>query len=267
MNQDEVNALATVTTAAIKATPVYDDAIQPVAKELGKALKTLGGVINVALTPLALLVYGYEKIQEQLRERLEQRLSKIKPENIVTPRLQVVGPLLERYKYIHDNEDLSEMFINLLANAMDKDSIQKAHPSFVNIISELSPDEAKLIKTISQETVLPKLDIRVQSKASMESGYSYVYINFTLLGEKAELVYPDLTPSYLSNLERLRIITCNFGSREAYANKDHYKDLDVDQKLADIKKQYESTHRVDVIRGIIRVTDFGNMFMNAVLQQ
>lgn len=266
MAKDSIDSIVKATEGIVKAVPIYQDAIQPVAKEVGKALKTVGGAINVALAPVAVMVYGYEKIKNDLNKRLEKRLSTVSPKDIIVPKLQVVGPLLERYKYVYDSKELSQMFINLLANAMDKNRVQRAHPSFVNVISELSPDEAKLIKTIAQEKVLPKLDVRIKSKDPKSEGYQYVYVNFTLLGEKAKLQYPDLTPSYLSNLERLNIILCPVGDfQEKYAHKEHYKSLQEHQFIKDLKEKFKNTHDVTTVEGIIRKTDFGEMFINAVL--
>lgn len=265
INKDEVDAVAKAAAEIVKAVPVYPDAVQPVAQEIGKSLKTLGGVINVALAPLAAMVYGYEKIGEHLKKKLESRLSAISPDNIIAPPLQVVGPLIERYKYIHDNDDLSEMFVNLLSNAMDKDKVRKAHPSFVNVISELSPDEAKLIKYFSKEDTLPKLDVQIKAKPPEEEfGYINVYFNFTLLGEKAGLTYEDLTSYYLSNLERLRIISCTYNS-ESYKNKDYYKPLQESPNLEKIKKMYEDEYIVESKEGVIQITDFGKLFIEAVI--
>ena len=47
-------------TALSKAVPIYDDAVKPLAKETGKALGTVGKAVNVALEPLAGLVWGYD---------------------------------------------------------------------------------------------------------------------------------------------------------------------------------------------------------------
>ncbi len=267
-NKDEIDAVAKAAAEIVKATPVYQDTVQPVAQEVGKALKTLGGVINVALAPLAAMVYGYDVIKEQLKKRLEARLSNTLPENIVTPKLQVVGPLLEKYKYVYDNEELSQMFINLLANAMNKDQVEKAHPSFVNVISELSPDEAKLIGVIATENILPKLDIRMRSTLpeNKDKGYIYTNVNFTLLGEKAGLQYPNLTSSYLSNLERLNIVSCPIGDGESYTHKEYYKPLEEHRFISNFRQEAKNNaDEVETVQGIIQVTDFGKLFINAVL--
>lgn len=264
------SVVADTTKAAaevLKAVPVYQDAIQPVAQEVGKSLKTIGGVINVALSPLAAMVYGFEIIKVQLKERLEKKLSKTPPENIITPKLQLVGPLIDNYKYVHDCEDLSEMFVNLLAKAMDKDQVKKAHPSFVRIITELSPDEARLLKLISSELVLPKLDIKSVDPKDASAGFDYLYINFSNLGERAELTYPELTPSYLSNLERLNIISCPVNSLgNSYANTEVYKELEDHPMISALQEEYKKIGKeIETEKRIIEKTDFGKLFLNAVL--
>lgn len=266
-NGDNVEGIAKATAEIVKAISVYDDAVKPVSIEIGKALGTIGGVINIALAPLSAMVYGYEEIKEQLKKRLEEKLKNTPPENIIEPKLQVVGPLIEKYKYVHNNEELSAMFINLLANAIDKDRVKKAHPSFVNIISDLSSDEAKLIKTISKENTLPKIDLSMEVKNKKgEVGQIIIKNNFTLLGNKANLQCPELTPSYLSNLERLRIIQCTNGlMQEAYTDNDLYKELEESSEIMNNLKKSTEERKIEIIKGNITITDFGRMFMEAVL--
>ena len=264
LNKDELDAITTLAKEVVK--PAYTDAVQPVAQEVGKALKTVGGVINVALAPLAIMVYGYETIKNRLNDRLEVRLSKVAPENIVSPDPQIVGPLLDKYKYVHDKEGLSDMFVNLLANAMDKDQVKKAHPSFVNVISELSPDEARLLKKIATSEVLPKLDVRVREKTPGNPGYQYVLTNFTDLGSIASLNYPDLASTYISNLERLNIVSCTIGDfQESYTNKEHYKPLQDSPIIRDLRESVKDKYDVEIKEGIIKITEFGKLFLNAVL--
>jgi hypothetical protein len=266
MNKDEIDGVVNATAEIVKAVPVYQDAVQPVAKEMGRALGTLGGVINMALAPLSAMVYGYETIKQELTSRLEKRLVHTLPENIIAPKLQVVGPLLDKYKYVHDNEELSSMFVNLLSNAMDKDQVQKAHPSFVNVISELSPDEARLIKIISTQKLLPKIDINIKTKVNEKEGYLGFLQNFTLLFVDARLQYPDLTPSYLSNLERLMIIKCSSGSlQDSYVAEEVYRPLEEHEKIQAILGMSKEDRKFEITKGTIQITDFGKLFIGAVL--
>lgn len=266
MNNDQIEGIAKATAEIVKVIPIYDDAVQPIAKEIGQALGTIGGVINIALSPLAAMVYGYGSIKDKLTSKLEKRLEKTLPENIIAPKLQLMGPLIEKYKYSYDSNELSDMFINLLANAMDKNTAEKAHPSFVNLISELSPDEARLIKTISLSRRLPKIDINRTVKVSNQSGHVLLYRNFTLLGYQSSLQYPELTPSYLSNLERLNIIQCSNGSmQDAYIGEGIYEPLEEHEEIKKLIEKSTEENKIEIKRGIITITDFGKMFINAVL--
>jgi hypothetical protein len=46
------------TTGLVKAIPIYEDAVQPAAKQVGKALETVTKAVNVALAPVGLLIWG-----------------------------------------------------------------------------------------------------------------------------------------------------------------------------------------------------------------
>ena len=61
-----------------------------------------------------------------------------------------------------NSEELRNMYANLLAASMLKDEKENAHPSFVEIIKQLSPDEAKLLKKISESgDAYPLIDVKL----------------------------------------------------------------------------------------------------------
>ena len=133
-------------TGLVKEVPVYEDAIQPVAKEAGKALQTVGRTVNAALLPVRGLVWGIEKIEEFVQTKVTKKLSNTPVENICPPDPAVAGPALESLRYTGHKESLSELYANLLASAMDKETAKTAHPGFVEIIRNMSADEARLLE-------------------------------------------------------------------------------------------------------------------------
>ena len=78
-------------TGLVKEVPVYEDAIQPVAKEAGKALQTVGRTVNAALLPVRGLVWGVEKIEEFVQTKVTKKLSNTPVENICPPDPAVAG--------------------------------------------------------------------------------------------------------------------------------------------------------------------------------
>lgn len=139
------------------------------------ALDTVGqglqGVTKLALAPISALVWGYDKIADYLDvaipEYFEKR--KIEKEKIISPDPMIAVPVVEAMRYTSHKEELREMFTNLLGAAMNADSID-AHPAFVDIIKQLSPDEGKMIKYLYQDDKQPMIKIRVKLDNSAGEG-------------------------------------------------------------------------------------------------
>jgi hypothetical protein len=136
-------------TGLVKAVPIYDDLLQPAAKELGAALGTLAKTVNLALAPISGLIWSYETIKDFVSRKVAKKLQGVPESDIETPNPMVAGPALEALKYAGHEEILREMYANLLANALDKNTKNDAHPSFVEIIKQISPNEARLLVCLS----------------------------------------------------------------------------------------------------------------------
>ncbi|HJR99976.1 MAG TPA: hypothetical protein VJ780_03490, partial [Flavobacterium sp.] len=95
-NKDtNVKATIDAVTGLVKAIPVYQDTLQPAAKEVGKTLGTVAKVVNIALAPITALVWGYDRIEDFISTRVAEKLKNIPEENIITPPASVVGPAVE----------------------------------------------------------------------------------------------------------------------------------------------------------------------------
>ena len=184
--------------------PVYDDAVKPFAQETGKALGTVGKAVNAALMPIRGLVWGMEKIEEFMKFKLSENLKDVPPENIQTPDPSVAGPAIESLRFTGHKESLADMYACLLATSMDKTTAKSAHPGFVEIIRNLSSDEAKILSHMANIKALPIVDIR--KEAINRSGGSTVSQFVCSVGHDAGCEHSDLQDSYLKNLERLGLI-------------------------------------------------------------
>jgi hypothetical protein len=63
-------------------------------------------------------------------------------------------PAALQYARLGDGDevaDLCEMFENLLVSSMDSAMAVNAHPAFVSMISQLTPDEARILKSIDRD--------------------------------------------------------------------------------------------------------------------
>jgi len=90
-----------------------------------------------------------EFIGEKVRERLAK--AKGKPEDLSAPPKLLVGPAIMGATFAQDEPALRELYVNLLASAMNQPTAGKVHPAFAQIIQQLSPDEALILKEISKK--------------------------------------------------------------------------------------------------------------------
>lgn len=246
-------------TGLVKAVPVYEDLLQPVAKQLGKSLETVGKAINVALFPVSGLVWGYENIQVFLSTKLANRLKNVPPEDIITPKPNVAGPAIEALRYTGHEEVLSDMYANLLAAAMDKNTATGAHPAFVEIIKQLTPDEAKLIGLFLQPIPLPLITVRAEHKVMGRGGLD-VAVNVSLFGEMANLELPNLVPTYLDNLCRLGLT--DIEPKYSYTDKSIYHELENSPQIKVHQQQValQPDHVCKLSHAAVKVTNLGKQF-------
>jgi hypothetical protein len=189
----------------LEAVPIYQDTAQPAAREIGKALRTIAKTIHVALAPISALVWGYEQIQEFVSRRVAEKLRNTPLSAITTPAPAVAGPTLEALRYTGHDSTLRDMFANLLAASMDAATVSLAHPAFVEIIRQMAPDEARLVRYLSVKRPYPLITVRA-ARENAGAGGEIILHHFSLLGEDAACEHPSLTPGYLDNLRRLGII-------------------------------------------------------------
>ncbi len=244
-----------------EAVPIYQDGLQPATKEIGKSLETIAKTVNVALFPIKSLVWSYDKIQDFINTRIVSKLSKTPAHDIITPKGNIIVPALHAISYTGDEPDLQELFANLVASAMDKKTSSFSHPSFIDIIKNLTPDEAKLLKYFSNNNTLPLISVRKEIRGQGHAGYT-VLRNFSLLGVKANCVHPELCTVALDNLQRQGLIQIPHNYN--YTDKTIYEELQNDQRIVDMVDEINNDieHNARIIESVVEVTDYGWQFIN-----
>ena len=97
-----------------------------------------------------------EELLSDLRKMLEEKLKNIPSENIVPPSPRIAVPTLQNASITEDIE-IRELYAQLLANSMNETMKDGIHPAFVEIIKQLSPDEAKILRYMSSNTIIPTM--------------------------------------------------------------------------------------------------------------
>lgn len=249
-------------TGLAKAVPIYDDAVQPLAKETGKALGTVGKAVNLALEPVVGLVWGYDKIKNFVQDKVAEKLENIPPERIQAPNPSVAGPVLESLRYNGHDADLREMYANLLATSIDSNTARDAHPGFVEIIKSMSPDEARILKTFLVIHSKPLIDIQMHNTGG---GYHTLSPNVSIIGAEAGCSYNDLVPNYLNNLCRLGLLEIDNISRlkedKLYQPIEEAPDV---KQLKDLLNEKEGVN-VKLKRKKVEITQLGKQFAGACI--
>lgn len=152
---------------AIKTAPTfYEDALQPTVQETGKILALIPQTIEAALLPLRQWNIEREYKFAETKKLLEYKLQNVEPEKIVTPEAYVAVPAIQAISYSMDSEELRNLYANLLAKAMNSDTKDQVHPSFVEIIKQLSPIDSLVFKTIIEREANPLIDLVYEKHVS-----------------------------------------------------------------------------------------------------
>lgn len=234
----------------------------PVTKELGTMVGSVFGLINnTILVPIRMYnMYAEDKI-ERFSEELKAKTLSIPPENLVEASMNILGPTMEGLKYNLDEEHIKHMFINILTSDMNKDKKNFVLPSFVEIVKQLSRDDASFLKTIAEliragaGSTLALLNIEMKIK---NGGYvdvdKYIAIQYD---NRVDTI--KLEPIIIDNLNRLGLIECVKG--------EYLFDKTVYEKSFELlKKEYgelpENIEGIDYDKNLFRITEFGNAFLN-----
>ena len=257
MNSGMDNFLNSASNLLEKAPQIYDDGLAPYVKEMGKTLALPPKLINGALLPLREWALEREYRFSEIELELEKKLMNTDPNKITTPELHIAIPAIQAISYSMNNEELRNLYANLLAKSMNSDTKDSVHPSFVEIIKQLSPLDAKIFKHLCMDFLNqanPIVNLRQLDKTT--GGGVTVVRNLTLLN----LATTEDIALSIDNLERLKLIEIPiFGS---YTNEDLYtpfESLEITQKLKVAFDQFEHLE-LDIDKKTINITDLGYIF-------
>ncbi|MCQ9633637.1 DUF4393 domain-containing protein [Chryseobacterium sp. WG23] len=261
--ESNINSTINAITGLAKEIPVYQDAIQPSAQEIGKSLHTVTKTINIALAPIKILVWGYEKIEDYISKRVSEKLDKIPTENITTPDPKIAVPAIEALRYTGSDEYLRELYANLIANSMDKATMRNAHPGFVEILKNLTSDEAILLKAFILDKTHPLIDIN--GKEQQDEGFIPLIKSQSHFHNNLDIQNPDLIPAYLDNLIRLGILEIPHDL--VLTQESRYEELENSPIFTVLKEKNQNSldRKLVLKRKLVRTTSFGNEFIQSVV--
>jgi hypothetical protein len=183
----------------------------------------------------------------------------INPETLPTVDLGATVPGGERSPVKGaSTRELQRRGIELLRRSNDVNVVEDTHPAFARILSEITPDEARILRYIYLEGPQPSLDIRTYRPLGI--GSELVAAGMSMIGEHAGLRNLDRIDQYLTNLSRLGLVSF---SKEPVSNPNRYQVIEAQPKtLAALKSAGRAPK---LVQRSIRLTGFGEEFVRTCL--
>jgi hypothetical protein len=256
-DENKIRDAADAVKGLAEAVPVYQDIVQPAAREIGPVL---GRSVRAALAPLRGIIWGVERIEEWVCTEVAHNLKDTPPESIVTPPLVVAGPIYQSLMFTGEVPELRRMYAALLTTAMRQETQSLAHPAFAEMIRQMQPDEAILLQHFGGERPLnyPLLEVR---SATPGGGYVRLQRHFGTIGWDAGCVRPNFLPEYVDNLVRLGLLETPSGA--FLMNVERYAPLENHAIVQGWRQQLQPGREIEFLRYILSVTSLGVQFLEA----
>lgn len=256
MSEEKISILPDIITPLSDA---VQNNIPETAKQTDGALSTVVGFFNnVVLYPVKKANLTFKYKLEAFEDDLKEKIKDIPEENIQIPPTMIAGPTLEALRYTYDEDELREMYENLLASSMDNRIAIQAHPAFVDAIKQMCPLDAVIFKRILElGRRLRCAEIKFRIKDTTQEYTKGMPTHF--VSELFELGDPFLVSSILVNIERLGLIKIT----ESGLLSDDYDDMKKHPYVVERVNLFSGFNRefdIKVNKHAIVVTNYGEQF-------
>ena len=153
--------------------------------------------------------------------------------------------------------ELRERGAELLRQSADVTDHEEIHPAYARILTEMAPDEARILRLLATGGPQPTVDVRAANLIGV--GSQLVAQGLNMMGTEAGLRYTDRVPQYLNNLDRLGLI---WFSHDPLDDPQRYQVLEAQP---DTMEAIEKAGRARTVHRTVRLTAFGEDFVKVVL--
>ena len=207
---------------------------------------------------------NFQKFANDITEEVKKIPDdKIKDE----PDVSIIGPALEASKYYIEQDIPRKMFARLIAASMDKRKDKIVHHSFVDIIKQMSPIDAKMFMEFENPTILFNCLIKRSDTPEQSEFIGDIYLSDSF---SEDISFNSIA---VNNLERLGLIyipTRNLGSIRMNAQDENYinkfKETSLyKQILADINNPASPRESIEIITYMAYLTRLSFAFRDVCL--
>ncbi len=239
--------------------PAINNIVQPVTINIGHTIEGLwqlsfGWIEYLSNMNKAFYQHKFEEYKKQLIETVERTPE----EKRVDPDIQTVTLALDASKHCITNDAVREMFVSLIASSANIDTKKYAHPSFPEIIKQLSPLDAEILKLFTHRASYGICEYQL----TFHDGGKRTLMNNVFIPDAS--VPMDSVPDYASSftlLEHLGLITIKYNVMLSPDN----KILPTDEHLKYVQclyykkicEKFKDQGHIETINGIAHLTIVG----------
>jgi hypothetical protein len=234
-------------------------AMQAAADAYARRMAVKQEILLRLLKPLAhLFRVSRDYFEEEFAADMAVKTAEIPEEDLITPSPSVAIPAMAGLQYSLEHLELKEMYLNLLATATDGRRSKEAHPAFAEVIKQLSPDEARLLRScFNKHTPIVKI-VRWRGP-----GYSYLHTRLADLRDPrtGEQLDAELSAVYINNWIRLGLMEA---IDKELGGKWHYEWARSSPAYVAAKANKKRFEHIRLESGDLVPTSFGERFARAV---
>lgn len=234
-------------------------------RNIGKTAVIITQTVNNCLLPLAAVNFAVEKARSYFQERfpneMQAKAANIPQEKLIEPKAAIAGPALQALAFAHEEENLREMYLELLAKSMNYDSAGNTHPAFVEVIRQLESEEARLLKSALRTNISAIAEIHRLFDGN--SSYEVAATNILQYSSEAgEPVENARLPAMVDNWVRLGLVRVDY-NKSLRAN-GSYDWVQHRPEYLREKAAHPAEGQISISEGILAVTNFGRQFASVV---
>ena len=234
--------------------PIYDDLAHPAAQETGKAIARIPRFLNALCVNFDIWILRREHNEKMVTLELNTQLQNVPQEKIVEPDPYIAVPALQAIAISYDSSELRSMYAHLLSKSMHIDYKNDVHPSFVEIIKQLSPIDCMVFKevmSIDENPILTAI-LYKDDKVGPLGKYEIIHTNLNVL---SSCTY-EQSKVALDNLNRLNLLEIR--KDLGYSNTDLYLSVMDSPFCVELKSKYGS--KLDFQENALLKNNFSYLF-------
>lgn len=239
---------------------IAEDISRPSSKSIGTNLGLMvDGVFGWLGTWGQIQKMKQAKYMEDYKEKLYSKIENIPEEDLIEPNINIVGPAIEASKYFFEEEYYQEMFTNLIAASCDVKQKSKIHPSYVAIIKQLSPLDAKVLELFKSHNTYPVANLNATIDDKTITPCTILLCDFKENNKYFSAEEFLEISSSIDNLIRLNLIRKN---KEVLELGYDYSKFELNTFYIAFSKSVDQKSKINIVKYRIELTNFGSNFFN-----